>query len=227
MVIIALKGKPMFTREEWNQRYEAGNTPWELGEVRAELCSLFQRYAPQNSRVLEVGCGIGTNAFWIAQQGHTVTAIDLSAAAVQLAKEKQAIIGTQIDFQVQDILQADNLLPPFPVIFSCAVLNQMQSVEQREQYVKALARHTLPEGYWLDITCSQDYAQHIAISVNAKAPPSLTATEIVTAVEPYFHIIEMRRVAFIIDRKDTGKVTFYAWASVFQKGSNHGDNFFS
>ena len=53
-------------------------------------------------RALEIGCGAGANAIWLAERGWEVTAIDLSDVAVnkamQLAKER----GVEVNFVVAD-----------------------------------------------------------------------------------------------------------------------------
>jgi SAM-dependent methyltransferase len=54
-------------------------------------------------RILDVACGIGTQALGLAGLGHAVTASDLSAAAVDRAREEAARRGLAIDFFVADM----------------------------------------------------------------------------------------------------------------------------
>jgi SAM-dependent methyltransferase len=75
--------------------------------------------------VLDVSCGIGTQAIGLARLGHTVTGSDLSAAAVARARDEAARRGLKIDFSVADmrrcgerharhfdvVLSADNSVP--------------------------------------------------------------------------------------------------------------------
>lgn len=207
----------MLTKAEWEQRYQTGDTPWELGMPRQAVQDLFHRYVSAGTSVLEVGCGMGTNTFWLAKQGYKVTAFDLSEKAIALAREQQSILGTEIDFHVGDILQGINVTQSFPIIFSCAVFNQMQDEDKQNRYVSMMANYCEKDGYWLDITPSAEKAKEITAMTSAKAPPYLSATQIVNAVDPCFWIIEMCLTEFIVERQDIGKVVFYAWASVFQK----------
>ena len=45
-------------------------------------------HLPERARVLDLGCGDGTSAELLARAGHTVHGIDLSAAVIELAREK-------------------------------------------------------------------------------------------------------------------------------------------
>ena len=53
-------------------------------------------------RVLEIGCGTGGNAVWLAKQGWQVTAVDFSLVAVEQGKRVAAEQGVNVDFVVAD-----------------------------------------------------------------------------------------------------------------------------
>jgi SAM-dependent methyltransferase len=55
------------------------------------------------STVLDVACGIGTQALGLAALGYAVTASDLSAAAVERARQEAGRRGLRIDFSVADM----------------------------------------------------------------------------------------------------------------------------
>lgn len=58
---------------------------------------------PGHSRVLSVADGEGRNAIYLADQGHTVTAFDLSPVAVDKARRWAAERGARVDFQVAGV----------------------------------------------------------------------------------------------------------------------------
>lgn len=58
-------------------------------EDSAALCLRFCA----GGRVLELGCGTGASSRWLAQQGYNVTAMDISAAALQAAAAASAAEG--------------------------------------------------------------------------------------------------------------------------------------
>jgi len=53
-------------------------------------------------RVLELGCGSGANAVWLAEQGWTVEAIDFSEEAVNVGRQLAAKRGVAVNFSVGD-----------------------------------------------------------------------------------------------------------------------------
>lgn len=52
---------------------------------------------------LDLACGTGRNAIWLAQRGWSVTAIDGSKAAIELLRAKAAKLGAAVDTRVADL----------------------------------------------------------------------------------------------------------------------------
>jgi SAM-dependent methyltransferase len=55
--------------------------------------------------VLDVGCGEGADAIWLAQRGWTVTAIDISEVAIRRAREASDPAGASVEWICGDVLQ--------------------------------------------------------------------------------------------------------------------------
>jgi SAM-dependent methyltransferase len=87
---------------EWDARYgERDGTMWSgraNGRLVAEVADLAA------GRALDVGCGEGADAIWLAQQGWTVTAIDVSAVALQRAQEAAQRTGVTVEWVCGDAL---------------------------------------------------------------------------------------------------------------------------
>lgn len=60
-------------------------------KVYAHVTSLL----PQGSRILDLACGTGTDAFWFAQHGYTVHGIDISDGMLERAHEKAKQLGLE------------------------------------------------------------------------------------------------------------------------------------
>jgi SAM-dependent methyltransferase len=71
-----------------------------------QLAAVIDAEWPGNRNVLDVSCGIGTQAIALAQQGRTVRASDLSEKEIARAKQEAALRGVHIDFSVCDMRQA-------------------------------------------------------------------------------------------------------------------------
>ncbi len=81
----------------WDERYAATELVWSAGPnqfVEAELADL------PPGRALDLACGEGRNARWLAERGWQVTAIDWSAVAVDKGRQ----VSEDVDWQVGDAL---------------------------------------------------------------------------------------------------------------------------
>src|SRR2546423_7877221 len=79
--------------------------------------------AAKGLRVLEIGCGMGTDGAQFAQAGAVYTGVDLTDAAIKLARKRFELSGLQGNFQVAD---AENLKFPdesFDLVYSHGVLH--------------------------------------------------------------------------------------------------------
>ena len=56
-------------------------------------------------RALDVGCGEGADAIWLARHGWTVTAIDISDVAIRRAREAAELAGDAVDWVCGHALQ--------------------------------------------------------------------------------------------------------------------------
>jgi SAM-dependent methyltransferase len=92
---------------EWDARYrEREETMWS-GRPNGRLVAEVAALTP--GRALDVGCGEGADAIWLAQRGWTVTAIDISEVAICRAREASHPAGASVEWICGDTLQT-----PFP-----------------------------------------------------------------------------------------------------------------
>ena len=92
---------------EWDARYsERDGAMWSgrpNGRLVAEAADLIAGIA------LDVGCGEGADAIWLAQHGWTVTAIDISDVALRRARDAAVLAGTTVEW-----VRGNALETPFP-----------------------------------------------------------------------------------------------------------------
>ena len=76
---------------------------------RFSMLTLIERFLgesnlePSQSSALDIGCGTGGLACYLAKRGFNVTAIDVSTTAINEAKKQAALRGLKINFQAADL----------------------------------------------------------------------------------------------------------------------------
>ncbi|WP_137723271.1 SAM-dependent methyltransferase [Prescottella subtropica] len=91
-------------REFWNERYRSSHRLWS-GNPNSTLVTEATGLTPGTA--LDVGCGEGADAIWLARQGWTVHGIDLSSVAIDRAAEHAAEAGDlagRVTWEAADLL---------------------------------------------------------------------------------------------------------------------------
>ncbi len=162
----------------WDQLYQNKFTPWDVKRPDSHLAKVVKAVPIKPCRALELGCGTGTNAIWLAKQGFEVTAMDLSATALTQARKKDD--ADKCTFVLADFFEDPLPGKDFGFVFDLGCLHGFSDPKHRDMLAGRIA-HCLPDGgYWFNISSSTDG--------QAVCPSRLSANEITAAVEPYFEI---------------------------------------
>lgn len=86
---------------DYNALY--GTTPNALGEPTVYFVDFFARFDRQHARVLDVGCGQGRDALFIARRGHTVVGVDISSNGIRDLEATAEGEGLSIKGVVADV----------------------------------------------------------------------------------------------------------------------------
>jgi SAM-dependent methyltransferase len=97
---------PPTTAEAWDERYGSTERVWS-GNPNVALVAEVGGLPP--GRVLDVGCGEGADAIWLAQRGWRVTAIDISRVGIDRARAHADALGVDVEWVVTDIRDAVDL----------------------------------------------------------------------------------------------------------------------
>ncbi|KUI29146.1 SAM-dependent methyltransferase [Mycobacterium sp. IS-1742] len=92
------------TVEFWEQHYGAKNRVWS-GRVNARLAEIVEPLAP--GRALDLGCGEGADAIWLARHGWQVVGVDVSHTALERAAQDAAVAGVadRVRFEQHDLAE--------------------------------------------------------------------------------------------------------------------------
>jgi 2-polyprenyl-3-methyl-5-hydroxy-6-metoxy-1,4-benzoquinol methylase len=84
--------------EEIYSKHSLAEIPWHAERPDEELIDVIENKKIKPDSVLDVGCGAGTDALYLASKGCKVTAIDISHEAIKIARERAGKAGVEIDF---------------------------------------------------------------------------------------------------------------------------------
>jgi SAM-dependent methyltransferase len=88
------------TAADWDARYAEQEQRWS-GHPNASLLAAAADLTPGTA--LDVGCGEGADAIWLARQGWTVTGIDISTIALERCRAAADAAGVSIALQLCDL----------------------------------------------------------------------------------------------------------------------------
>ena len=183
--------------QDWNQHYATGEMPWDTGVPDPLLVELIDGGGLAAGRVLEVGCGTGTNALWLAARGFDVMAVDVAERAVELARAKAAAQGrgAAVRFEVRNFLAEPLDEQGFDLVFDRGVLHVFVAAEDRALCAARVAECLAPAGQWLSLIGSTEGPPR------EEGPPRRSARDITLAIEPELEIVELRSASFSIGRE--------------------------
>ena len=137
----------------FDEAYRAGDAPWDIGGPQPEIVTLAQEGEIVGD-VLDVGCGTGENALYLAALGRPVMGVDASPTAVARAREKAARRGVPAAFLVADALDLARLRRRFETVVDCGLFHTF-APEQRRSYARSLCEVLSPGGT-LQLLCFSD-----------------------------------------------------------------------
>ena len=90
----------------WDQRYQSTSTLWS-GQANPQLVTEASDLSPGSA--LDVGCGEGADAIWLAKRGWLVTAVDVSSVALERgavhAHDASAEVAQRITWVQADLVE--------------------------------------------------------------------------------------------------------------------------
>ena len=107
---------------EWEKRYLHGE------HLNDEPHPLITRIASslKSGRALDVACGPGRHAVWLAEQGWGVTGVDSSPTAIEILQKRAAAKGVVIDWIIADLEKHEFSIEPesYDLIVVCNYLQR-------------------------------------------------------------------------------------------------------
>ncbi|HTZ40993.1 MAG TPA: class I SAM-dependent methyltransferase [Syntrophales bacterium] len=190
--------KPVDMDEIYRSRSPEG-IPWVSDKPPAALVALVDSEAVKPCTAVDLGCGTGNYAIYLAGRGFQVTGIDLSPTAIGIAREKAKGRGVQCDFIVADVL--GDLRPvgrTFDFAYDWELLHHIFP-EQRSAYVANVHGLLNPLGCYLSVCFSEKSPQFGGSGKYRKTPLGTvlyfsSEDELRELFETHFRIIELKTI---------------------------------
>jgi SAM-dependent methyltransferase len=111
---------------EWDARYTAELAAGSPHESAPSPLLIATASGTQPGRALDLACGTGRNALWLAQRGWQVTAVDGSAAAISMLLSQAVEREITLDARVADLEKGEFVIEPahYDLIASCYYLQR-------------------------------------------------------------------------------------------------------
>lgn len=174
----------MKTIQEWNNAYRTGTYQnfWGISYPSQELVAFVASlYPTEASTALDVGCGAGQEAIFLAQQGFTVIGIDQSEEAIRIAQSRSQQVGVEVDWQVGNALELPLADASVDIINDRGCFHHIPN-QDRARYAAEMARVLKPNGKLLLRGCREEgYGHFVAVTetaINDFFSPYFTASPI-------------------------------------------------
>src|SRR5436190_120790 len=132
----AYSGRVRYTREA-SARYQQRNPRRHEAEMHL-IARAFQIVPP--GHVLDAPCGGGRVGLWLARQGYTVTAADLSESMLDITRQNAALEALPINVQRQDVERLDYEAKSFDAVISFRLFHHFPNQDIRARTVAELCR---------------------------------------------------------------------------------------
>jgi SAM-dependent methyltransferase len=140
--------------DRWDQFYanRARPVPFFPGLPDENLAEWVERGTlPAGGRALDLGCGNGRNAIFLARHGFAVDGVDYSATALAWARERAQEAGTQIAWHQASVFDIPLEAGAYDLVYDSGCFHHI-APHRRGQYIQLVAR-TLKPGGWFGMTC--------------------------------------------------------------------------
>jgi len=133
---LLIYGGKMNDKEIFEKAYEKpGVAVWTHSKPPEALIELVETGKIKPCKLLDVGCGEGFYAIYLASKGFDVLGIDISENAIKYAKENAKKAGVNIRFKVMDLRDLPELKEKFDFVLEWAILHGI-AFEERQKHVE-------------------------------------------------------------------------------------------
>ncbi len=133
----------------WNNFYDdtCRKVPFFVNKPDENLVHYFEKEMIFPSKVLELGCGAGRNAIYLAKKGCSVVGVDLSKNALEWAKKRISEEDVNVELVCANIFDLDFQQESFDFIYDSGCFHHI-APHRRVSYIEIINRLLKQDGYF-------------------------------------------------------------------------------
>lgn len=173
--------------------------PWNSETPPEALVELIESGKVQPRKAIDLGCGAGNYAIYLASIGFDVTGIDISPAAIKIAKQQAEQKGVSCNFLVADVLgEFEEVTQTFDFAYDWQLLHHIFP-ESRQKYVQNVYRLLAPGAKYFSVCFSEKDPQFGGSGKYRKTRLGTvlyfsSEDELRALFEPYFRIRDLKTI---------------------------------
>ena len=194
----------------WNEMY-LNTPPWDTGQPQPAIVEIIRNCTIMPRRILDVGCGTGSNAIFFAKNGFSVEGIDTSLRALRLAQKNATEKNIKVHFRVGNALELQLQFDrgEFDAVIDSGLFHTFTDTE-RVLYVKQVARVLRTGGAYIMLCFSEKER-------SKGGPRRVTKNEIKQTLMTQFRIHYIRETRFSTRIHKNGAHAYITYATKIPK----------
>jgi SAM-dependent methyltransferase len=190
---------------EFFEKAYRGRPPWDIGRPQREFVCL-EESGEISGDILDVGCGTGENALYLAGRCHDVWGVDAVPAAIETSRKKAEERGLAATFLVKDALHLHEIGRTFDTVIDSGLFHTL-SDHDRPLFVWNLSRVLVPGGSYFMLAFSE-------LEPAGYGPRRITQKEIRDTFSDGWRINGIRAAVFESNTRPEGSK---AWLSLITR----------
>lgn len=194
--------------QDWDLIYRQGTPPWDTGQPAAELVRAVDKGLIQPGPTLEMGCGTGADAVFLAQRGFEVTAIDSSPIALERARLRAESADAAVHFVLADVFDFTSTTRrgQFDLVYDAGFYHFIRQVHL-DQFLDMFWRITRPGSHYLTLVGSREEPCE-------GGPPQVSEEEIRSELGRMLEFVHLRRFQFESRERPEG---YQGWSCLLRR----------